>query len=154
EADPGECLVRGAHLFLGYVDPDDDAHAFDAAGWFHTGDVGVLTDGRLRISGRIKDVVIRNGMKVPIAEVDALVAALPGGVQCAGSPVPDPTTGERLAVAVRTEPGVELTLDAVLAALAATGIATWKLPEELVFWDGPLPETASGKVPRAELARA
>src|SRR5262249_5268361 len=40
EADPGECLVRGAHLFLGYVDPDDDTHAFDAAGWFHTGDVG------------------------------------------------------------------------------------------------------------------
>jgi len=83
QVDPAECCIGGAHLFLGYVDPDDDAHAFDD-GWFRTGDLAELRDGRLRISGRIKDIVIRHGLNIPISEVDGLVAALPGVVQCAG----------------------------------------------------------------------
>ena len=74
--DPAECCIGGAHLFLGYVDADDDAGAFDDGGgdddWFRTGDLAELRDGRLRISGRIKDIVIRNGLNIPIAEVDGL----------------------------------------------------------------------------------
>jgi acyl-CoA synthetase (AMP-forming)/AMP-acid ligase II len=151
DADAGECRIRGAHLFLGYVDPDDDAHAFDADGWFHTGDVGELHDGRLRVSGRIKDVVIRNGMKIPLSEVDGLVAALPGVLQCAGYGVADDTTGERLAMALRLAPEVDLTLPDLVDALIAAGLAKWKIPEELVYWDTALPETASGKVQRARL---
>ncbi len=72
--DPAECCIGGAHLFLGYVDPDDDAAAFDDD-WFRTGDLAELRDGRLKISGRIKDIVIRNGLNIPIAEVDGMVAA-------------------------------------------------------------------------------
>lgn len=152
KADPAECCLGGPHLFLGYVDPDDDAGAFDDADgdgdWFPTGDLAELRDGRLTITGRIKDIVIRNGLNIPIAEIDGMVAALPGVVQCAGYGVADDATGERLAVAVRLAPGAMLDFDAMVAALVAAGAAKWKIPEELVFWDVPFPETASGKVQR------
>jgi acyl-CoA synthetase (AMP-forming)/AMP-acid ligase II len=149
-ADPAECCIGGAHLFLGYVDPADDAGAFDDD-WFRTGDLAELRDGRLKIVGRIKDIVIRNGLNIPIAEVDAAVASLPGVVQCAGYGVDDPVTGERLAMAVRLREGAALELDAVVDALMTAGLAKWKIPEELVVWDAAFPETASGKVQRAQL---
>ncbi len=148
--DPAECCIGGAHLFLGYVDPDDDAAAFDDD-WFPTGDLAELRDGRLRIVGRIKDIVIRNGMNIPIAEVDGMVGALPGVAQCAGYGVDDAATGERLAIAVRTVAGATLTFDAMVEGLIAAGLAKWKIPEELVLWDEPFPETASGKVQRNQL---
>ena len=108
--DPAECCIGGAHLFLGYVDPDDDAGAFDDD-WFRTGDLAELRDGRLKISGRIKDIVIRNGLNIPIAEVDGMVGALPGVAQCAGYGVADDTTGERLVMAVRLQPDADLPFD-------------------------------------------
>jgi acyl-CoA synthetase (AMP-forming)/AMP-acid ligase II len=145
--DPAECCIRGAHLFLGYVDPDDDAGAFDDD-WFCTGDLAELRDGRLRIFGRIKDVVIRNGLKIPVSEVDGLVATLPGVEQCAGYGVADDRTGERLAMAVRLRDGAELPFAAMVDGMVAAGLARWKIPEELVVWDAPFPETASGKVQR------
>jgi acyl-CoA synthetase (AMP-forming)/AMP-acid ligase II len=147
QADPAECCLAGPHLFLGYVDPDDDAGAFDDD-WFLTGDLAELRGGRLTITGRIKDIVIRNGLNIPIAEVDGMVAALPGVVQCAGYGVADDATGERLAMAVRLTPGATLGFDTMVATLVAAGAAKWKIPEELVYWDEPLPETASGKVQR------
>jgi acyl-CoA synthetase (AMP-forming)/AMP-acid ligase II len=149
-ADPAECCLGGPHLFLGYVDPDDDAGAFDDD-WFLTGDLAELRDGRLKITGRIKDIVIRNGLKVPISEIDGMVAALPGVEQCAGYGVADDTTGERLAMAVRLRDGAELPFDVMVEALVAAGVARWKIPEELVVWDEPFPETASGKVQRTLL---
>ncbi|HZP31541.1 MAG TPA: AMP-binding protein [Acidimicrobiia bacterium] len=153
--DPAECCIGGAHLFLGYVDPADDEHAFerdaDGRDWFCTGDLAELHDGRLTITGRIKDVVIRNGMKIPISEVDGMVAALPAVVQCAGYGVTDPATGERLAIAVRCRPGAVLTYDDMVAGLVAAGAAKWKIPEELVLWDDPLPENAAGKIVRDRL---
>ena len=150
-ADPAECCIGGAHLFLGYVDRADDAGAFDDE-WFRTGDLAELRDGRLRIVGRIKDIVIRNGMNIPISEVDGVVATLPGVAQCAGYGVDDPTTGERLVMAVRTRPGAALSFDAMVEGLVAAGLAKWKIPEELVQWDEPFPETPSGKVQRNRLA--
>ncbi len=150
--DPAECCIGGAHLFLGYVDADDDAGAFDDGrgddDWFRTGDLAELRDGRLRISGRIKDIVIRNGLNIPIAEVDGLIAALPGVVHCAGYGVSDDTTGERLVMAVRLRPGTDLPFESMVDGLVAAGVAKWKIPEELVVWDEAFPETASGKVQR------
>ena len=155
KADPAECCLGGPHLFLGYTDPDDDAGAFIGEGgnvdWFPTGDLAELRDGRLKITGRIKDIVIRNGLNIPIAEVDGAIAALPGVVQCAGYGVDDDATGERLAIAVRLAPGGSLEFTAMVEALVAAGVAKWKIPEELVYWDEPFPETASGKVQRKEL---
>lgn len=150
EADPTECCIKGPHTFLGYTDAEDDKYAFEGE-WFRTGDVAEVADGRVRIVGRIKDIVIRNGLKIPAAEVEEAVSRIGGIRECAAYSVSDPTTGERLAMAVVLEPGVEISLAEIIRALAAEGLPKYKLPEELVFWDEPLPLNANGKVDRAKL---
>jgi acyl-CoA synthetase (AMP-forming)/AMP-acid ligase II len=138
-----ELLVNGPHRCHGYLDPADNAAAFDAD-WVRTGDRARITDGRVTITGRLKDIAIRKGMKISLAEIDS--AATPLG-ECVAFTVPDDDTGERVALAVRTE----LSYPAMVAALEAAGLARWKLPEQIVVWDGYFPRTASGKVIRDQL---
>ncbi|UXA20735.1 acyl--CoA ligase [Mycobacterium sp. SMC-4] len=149
--EPTECCIRGPHTFLGYTDADDDAQAFDGE-WFRTGDVADLDDGRVRIVGRIKDIVIRNGLKIPAAEVDEAVLRIRGVRECAAYSVADETTGERLAVALVLDEGADLTLAELSSALVTAGLPKYKLPEELVFWEQSLPLNANGKVERNKLA--
>lgn len=150
ESEPTECCIKGPHTFLGYTDAEDDEYAFEGE-WFRTGDVAEVVGGRVRIVGRIKDIVIRNGLKIPAAEVEEAVSRIGGIRECAAYPVSDPTTGERLAMAVVLEPGVEISLAEITRTLGAEGLPKYKLPEELVFWDEPLPVNANGKVDRAKL---
>src|SRR5207237_6438078 len=71
----GEVVSRGPDQFLGYMDPDMDAEAFDAEGWFHTGDIGRLDeDGYLAITDRKKDIIIRGGENVSAREVEEVLA--------------------------------------------------------------------------------
>ena len=148
--EPTECCVKGPHTFLGYTDAEDDGNAFDGE-WFCTGDVAEVLDGRVRIIGRIKDIVIRNGLKIPAAEVEEAVARIDGVRECAAYSVADDTTGERLAMAIVLEPYIEMSLADVIRALTSEGLPKYKLPEELVFWDEPLPVNANGKVDRTKL---
>jgi acyl-CoA synthetase (AMP-forming)/AMP-acid ligase II len=148
--DPTECCIRGPHTFLGYTDADDDAAAFDGE-WFRTGDVAEIAHNRVRIVGRIKDIVIRNGMKIPAAEVEDAVARIAGVRECAAYSVADAATGERLAVAVVLDEDGQMSLGEVTDALVSAGLPKYKLPEELVFWDEPLPVNANGKVERNTL---
>lgn len=150
ESEPTECCIKGPHTFLGYTDAEDDEYAFEGE-WFRTGDVAEVVGGRVRIVGRIKDIVIRNGLKIPAAEVEEAVSRIGGIRECAAYSVSDPTTGERLAMAVVLEPGVEISLAEITRTLGAEGLPKYKLPEELVFWDEPLPVNANGKVDRAKL---
>jgi acyl-CoA synthetase (AMP-forming)/AMP-acid ligase II len=145
-----EGLLRGPAVFLGYVDPRDTEAAFED-GWYRTGDAVELCGGRLTVVGRLKDVVNRNGFKISLAEVDGALARLPSVVEVACFGLPDEATGERLAVAVRPEPGHEPTLEEVMRYLRSAGLAVRKLPEQLVVWDAPLPRTASGKIVRSRL---
>ncbi|WP_232425401.1 class I adenylate-forming enzyme family protein [Pseudofrankia inefficax] len=147
---PTEGLLRGPGVFLGYLDPADDQSAFED-GWYRTGDQIEAHQGRLTVVGRLKELVNRNGLKVSLTEIDAALAALPGVVEYASFGMPDPDTGERLAVAVLADEGVTITLDDVIEYLLGQGLAKRKLPEQLVRWDGPLPRTASGKVVRSRL---
>ena len=148
---PQEGLLRGPALFLGYVDAEDDAAAFDD-GWFRTGDLVELSDDRrLTVIGRLREVANRNGLKISLGEIDAGLAGMPGLDEYAAFTVSDPETGERVAVAVRPAPGATLTLDDVVAHLERAGTARRKLPEQIVMWDTPLPRTPSGKVVRARL---
>jgi acyl-CoA synthetase (AMP-forming)/AMP-acid ligase II len=148
---PEEGLLRGPGLFLGYVDPADNDDAFED-GWFRTGDAFEVHDGRLTVLGRLKEIVNRNGLKISLSEVDAGLERLPGVVEYGSFGVPDRETGERLVVAVRAEDGAVVTLDDVCAHLQSLGMATRKLPEQLVVWDEALPRTASGKIVRSRLA--
>lgn len=145
-----ECCIRGPHAFLGYADPADDTAAFDGD-WFRTGDVADLTGGRVRIVGRIKEIVIRNGMKIPTAEVEEAAARIDRVRECAAYSVADATTGERLALAMVVDGATPMSLSEVVNSLVAEGLPKYKLPEELVFWDEPLPVNANGKVERNTL---
>ncbi|OHV32762.1 MULTISPECIES: class I adenylate-forming enzyme family protein [Pseudofrankia] len=145
-----EGLLRGPSLFLGYLDAADDSSAFED-GWYRSGDQIEAHRGRLTVVGRLKEVVNRNGLKISLTEIDAALAALPGVEEYASFAMPDPDTGERLAVAVLEADDTAVTLDDVVAHLLSWGIAKRKLPEQLARWDGPLPRTASGKVIRSRL---
>ncbi|MGN6335982.1 AMP-binding enzyme, partial [Mycobacterium sp.] len=150
-ADPTECCIRGPHTFLGYTDAADDAQAFDGD-WFRTGDVAEISQGRVRIVGRLKDIIIRNGLKIAAVEVEEAVARIAGVRECAAYSVADATTGERLAVAMVLDADVDMSLAKVTDALVAAGVPKYKLPEELVFWNEPLPVNDNGKVERSKLA--
>lgn len=152
-AAPDEVLVKGPNVFQGYLEAEDNRDAFDD-GWFRTGDLGELagTEGRLTIRGRLKEVVARKGVKISLAEIDEVLRGLPDLLEGAAFGMPDPDTGERLAVALRVRPGGTLTYDDVCAHLRAAGVATGKLPEQVDLWTAPLPRTPSGKIQRRALA--
>ena len=147
---PQEGMLRGPCVFLGYLHPEDNELAFED-GWYRTGDLVEVETGRLTVVGRLKEVVNRNGLKITLSEVESGLTGMPDVLEHACFALPDPQTGERLAVAMLPEPGAELTLDAVVAHLLARGIARRRFPEQLVLWDGPLPRTTSGKVIRSRL---
>jgi acyl-CoA synthetase (AMP-forming)/AMP-acid ligase II len=140
-----ELLIRGPHQFHGYLDHGDNAEAF-CDGWVRTGDAAEFNGVHIRITGRLKDVVARKGLKISLAEIDSAAACLG---DCASFALPDSETGERVALAVRAP--FALGYDDVVERLLATGLARWKLPEQIVVWDGELPRTASGKIVRRDL---
>jgi acyl-CoA synthetase (AMP-forming)/AMP-acid ligase II len=148
---PQEGLLRGPGVMLGYLDEADNREAYEGE-WLRSGDLVDVTEGRLTVIGRLKEIVNRSGFKISLSEVDAAMLGQPGIKECAAFGVPDQETGEHLAVAVVPEGDAELTLETVLDHLRAQGLATRKLPEQMVIWDEPLPRTGSGKVVRARLS--
>ncbi len=149
---PGELLLRGPMRMLGYLDEGDNAEAFTAGGWYRTGDLGRFEDGRLTVTGRLKEIVSRKGLKISLTEIDDVARRLPGAEEVAAFGVPDDETGERLALAVVARDPDAVTFEGVTGWLLDAGLAKWKLPEQVVVWDGPLPRTESGKVQRRMLA--
>lgn len=143
----GEILSRGPDLFAGYTNAEMTADAVDTDGWYHTGDVGVLDDdGWLTITDRRRDVIIRGGENISAAEVEALLAHLPGVAEVAVVAAPDPRLGEHGCALVRPVPGVEPPdLEAIRRHLDAAGLARQKWPEEVRPVDD-FPRTPSGKI--------
>jgi acyl-CoA synthetase (AMP-forming)/AMP-acid ligase II len=149
----GEIWSRGPDLSLGYTDPALTAEAFDADGWYRSGDMGVLdADGFLTITDRVKDVIIRGGENISAAELEEVVAKLPAVAEVAVVAAPDARLGEHACAVVRLVPGASLTLDEITDALAAAGLARQKWPEELRFVDD-FPRTGSGKIRKIDLRR-
>jgi acyl-CoA synthetase (AMP-forming)/AMP-acid ligase II len=146
-ADDGEILSRGPDLCLGYTDEALTAKAFDADGWYHTGDVGVLdAEGYLTITDRKSDVIIRGGENISAVEVEEALLAMPGVAEAVVVAAPDARLGEHAAAVLRMLPGCELPgLDDVRAHFSTLGMARQKWPEELRAVDD-FPRTASGKV--------
>jgi non-ribosomal peptide synthetase component E (peptide arylation enzyme) len=145
---PGELLVRGPMRFLGYLDAGHNDGAFTPEGWYRTGDLARLAGGRLTVTGRLTEVVARKGLKIPLAEVDAVAGSLAGVEEVAAYAVPDEETGERLAPALRVHHPDSVEFDQVINELLGAGLARSKLPEQIVVWESPLPRAASGKIQR------
>jgi len=143
----GEIRARGPDCFLGYVDASLDADGFDDEGFFRTGDLGVLdADGYLRVTGRVKDIIVRKGEKISAREVEDLLMAHPQITDAAVIPLADPATGERACACVQLAPGAApLTLEALVAFLRARDLTPQKLPEQLEIVAG-FPRAPSGKI--------
>jgi acyl-CoA synthetase len=143
----GEIFSRGPDLCLGYTDEALTQRAFDADGWYRTGDVGVLDDdGYLTITDRKADVIIRGGENISALEVEEVLLAMPAVAEAVVVAAPDDRLGERTAAALRIREGHRMpTLDEVRGHFKAAGVAIQKWPEELHRMDE-FPRTASGKV--------
>jgi non-ribosomal peptide synthetase component E (peptide arylation enzyme) len=148
----GELLVRGPAQFAGYCKrPRETAEAHTADGWFRTGDRARLDrDGYLSITGRSKDLIIRGGENIPVAEVENLLFAHPKVQGVAIVAMPDPRLVERACAFVIPAPGPAPTLGELTGYLEAQGLARHKFPERLVLVDA-LPMTPSGKVQKYRL---
>jgi acyl-CoA synthetase (AMP-forming)/AMP-acid ligase II len=147
----GELLVRGPEQMLGYLDPDANGAALDDAGWFSTGDVGVVdAAGFVTITGRVKDVINRGGEKFSARDIEDLLVKHPAVRQAAVVPGPDARFGEvPVAFVVFDQPGQVSAAD-LSRHLHATGLARQKTPVAWHFVDA-LPMTPSGKVKKFEL---
>lgn len=149
--DEGEIWARSPEVFIGYRDPSLEAEAFDDEGWFRTGDTGrVDADGYLRVSGRLKDVIIRGGENISVKEVEDLLAEHPSITDVAVVGMPDPILGERACAFVVARRGATLGFDDMVAYLESREIARQKIPERLIV-RARLPKTASGKVLKTAL---
>ena len=145
--EPGEIWSRGPDLCAGYTDPALTREAFDADGWYASGDIGVLDgDGYLTITDRKKDIIIRGGANISAAEIEELLAAMPGVAEVAVVAAPDPRLGEHACAFVRRRPGATAPdLEAIRRHLEAAGLARPKWPEELRVVED-FPRTPSGKI--------
>jgi cyclohexanecarboxylate-CoA ligase len=153
----GEIWARSPEVFLGYRNPALDADAFDADGWFRTGDLGsVDAGGSLRVTGRLKDIIIRGGENISVKEIEDLLAEHPAVADVAIVGMPDAILGERACAFVAPRKGATLSLAEIVTYLSDREIARQKIPERLEI-RARLPKTASGKVLktalRAELDR-
>jgi acyl-CoA synthetase len=146
----GELLVRGPERMLGYLDPVANRAALDDAGWFRTGDVGVLDGaGIVTITGRLKDVINRGGEKFSARDIEDLLLAHPAVRQAAVVAGPDARFGE-VPVAFVVLDGAEASVGDLAGHLQAAGLARQKTPVAWHFVDS-LPMTPSGKVKKFEL---
>ena len=136
-AEDGEVRLRGEAVCQGYLDPAQSAAAFDADGFFVTGDLGHLTDsGHLVLTGRLKDVIIRKGENISAKEIEDLLHRHPAVQDVAVIGLPDPERGERVCAVVEQPPGAAaLTLPDITDWLRAEGLSVHKLPERLEVVD-------------------
>ena len=151
----GELCSRGHVVMLGYYgNPEATAAAIDAEGWLHSGDLALrLPSGYYRITGRIKDMVIRGGENIYPREIEEFLFTHPAIEQAAVVGVPDPRYVEELCAWIKLKAGTSASEDEIKAFCKAK-LAHYKVPRYVVGV-GALPINATGKVLKDELrARA
>lgn len=148
---PGELCCRGYNVMSGYYNnPRATAEAIDREGWLHSGDQATIdAAGYIRITGRIKEIIIRGGENIAPKEVEDLLQQHPAvaDVYCYG--VPDEKYGEEVAAAIRLNPGAETSAEEVRD-FCLNRIARFKIPRHIRFVES-FPMTASGKIQRFKL---
>lgn len=146
---PGEVLVRGPIIMKGYLNKPEETAKTIVDGWLHTGDIGVIdADGFLSIVDRSKDMLRSGGLNVYPAELERVLAGVPGLEEFTVIGVPDARWGEvPMVIAHGTRP-VDVP---ALKQRARTTLADYKRPRYLVNYGKPLPRTVSGKVLKRDL---
>ena len=148
---PGELLCRGYNIMKGYYKmPEATAAAIDADGWLHSGDLGTVDEhGYYRITGRIKDMIIRGGENIYPREIEEFLYTMPGVEDAQVVGVPDAKYGEVVGAFVRRSAGSEITEEDVQE-YARARMARYKAPKH-VFFVEQFPLTASGKIQKYKL---
>ena len=147
----GELWTRGPHIMKGYLDrPDETAAAIAPDGWFKTGDLAVIDDeGFIRITGRIKELIISSGENISPSEIEEAILEHPAVHEAAVVPAPDPVRGEIPKAFVALNKGAECTEDE-LRTFCRTRLPHYKVPRHWEFRDE-LPHGPTGKLLRRAL---
>ena len=147
----GELCTRGYLVMKGYYKmPDETARAIDSEQWLHTGDLAIMDEnGYCKITGRIKNMIIRGGENIYPREIEEFLYTHPkvSDIQVYG--VPDRKYGEQVMAAIILKKGVEMTEDEVREYCQGK-IANYKIPKYVRFVDA-YPMTASGKIQKFKL---
>lgn len=162
DGEEGDIRVRGPLVMLGYWnDPDATAAAIDADGWLHTGDLGVMSNGHLRMPTRRSDLIIRGGENIHPVEVEGVLQTHPGVRECAVVGVPHEDLGQEVcAVVVPQEAPASGSDDAAargcaltfggMAATVSSRLAKYKVPTRWIVLSprDALPRNATRKIMR------
>lgn len=148
----GELLYRGPNVMPGYFGrPDLNARAFDAEGFFRTGDLFQVKGPQyLKFFDRVKDIIIRGGHNISAQEVENVLVGHPGIQDVAAVGMKDETLGERTCVFAVPRPGATLTLEGIVEFMKKAGVATYKLPERLEVVAA-IPRNPVGKILKSRL---
>lgn len=149
----GELRFAGPTIFSGYL--NSDGAEFDDDGFYRTGDIFEIADSGnsatlFRFVDRAKDIIIRGGMNISAAEIEALVSSHDGVAECAVVAYPDDDLGERVGVFVVAAADADPTLDDIVSHLRDAKIASYKLPERIEVIEA-LPRNPVGKIVKGEL---
>ncbi len=151
---PGEqgmVLFKSPNLFSGFLDPADNAKAFTADGWLATGDLGWLDDqGRLNLTGRSKDLIIRSGHNIDPKVIEDALGAHPAVQLCAAVGAPDAYAGELPVVFATLVPGATASEEELLAFTAARVDEAPARPKSVTVIEH-MPMTNVGKIYKPEL---
>jgi len=147
----GELCARGYMVMKGYYKmPEETANVIDADGWLHTGDLAIMDEnGYCKITGRIKQMIIRGGENIYPREIEEFLYTHPkvSDIQVYG--VPDRKYGEQVMAAIILKKGVEMSEEEVRG-FCRGKIANYKIPKYIKFVDG-YPMTASGKIQKFKM---
>jgi fatty-acyl-CoA synthase len=147
----GELCCRGYNVMKGYYkNPDATAKAIDSDGWLHSGDLGVMDpEGYFRVTGRIKDMIIRGGENIYPREIENFLYTMPQiqAIEVVG--VPSHKYGEEVGAFLTKRPGTELIEEDVID-FCRGKISRYKIPKYIFFVDE-FPMTASGKIQKYKL---
>jgi len=147
----GEIVIQGPNVIDGYENnPDANATSF-TNGWFRTGDQGILdSEGYLRLTARIKELINRGGEKISPREIDEVLLTHPSIAEAVSFGVPHPTWGEEVAAAVVLKNAAN---EPDLLAFCKERLADFKRPKKIHIVET-IPRTATGKIQRKNVAAA
>jgi cyclohexanecarboxylate-CoA ligase/acyl-CoA synthetase len=151
----GELQVKGPSVFDAYLaDETASAAAFTDDLWFRSGDLACMdADGNIRITGRVKDLINRGGVKFNPVDVEVMIAGHPKVAQCAIVPMPDPVLGERACVCIVPRDAAQPPrLEEICGLLQAQKVAKTRWPEHLLLVTE-MPMTPTRKIIKGELTR-
>jgi 2,3-dihydroxybenzoate-AMP ligase/mycobactin salicyl-AMP ligase len=148
----GELVTKGPGIFTGYFkSPEDNEEIFTKDRFFKTGDLARIDkSGNIKITGRIKDILIRGGENISASNIENLISSHPGVTDVAVVGMPDKELGERVCAYIQPKRGVKLSFDEIISFLKNKGASVLQLPERVEVVES-IPLTKVGKADKKAL---